>query len=71
MGSLVYLITGLSLLWMLQNSCLPCARRLLSPYFTSVQIGVSGEQLLVENGVPRVAIGELVYKCPTFKVREQ
>jgi len=24
-----------------------------------------------ENGVPRVAIGELVYKCPTFKVREQ
>ena len=43
----------------------------LSSYFTSVAIGLSGHRLLMESGVSRVAIGDLAYKVPTLKVREQ
>ena len=32
--------------------------------------GLSGERLLVESKVTGVAVGDLVYKCPTIKVRK-
>jgi len=50
--------------------CWEASHELLS-YFMSTGIGISGHRLLVESSVSRVAIGDLVYKVPTLKVREQ
>ena len=43
----------------------------LVAYIESAKVGgLSGHRLLVESKVTGVAVGDLVYKCPTIKVRK-
>ena len=42
----------------------------LVAYIRSAPNSLSGHRLLAESKVTRVAVGDLIYKCPTIKVRE-